>query len=146
MWLCSFNANKKIEPIAFAAWMNIMRENPRAVLLLLDLDDSKRRHLLNQAAFHGVAASRLVFIPSLPWTQHLYRSASCDLVLDTFVYGAHTTSSDALWMSVPLLALESWGSGRMPSRVAAAISSSLFKRAHGGDSSSSAAAVVTVAS
>jgi len=144
VWLCSFNANKKIEPIAFSAWMNIMRENPRAVLLLLDLNEAKKRHLLNHAAFHGVSASRLVFIPSLPWTQHLFRSASCDLVLDTFVYGAHTTSSDALWMSVPLLALESWGSGRMPSRVAAAISSSLFKRGHG--VAPSAAAGVTVAS
>ena len=28
-----------------------------------------------------------------------------DLFLDTFPYGAHTTASDALWMSVPILTL-----------------------------------------
>jgi predicted O-linked N-acetylglucosamine transferase (SPINDLY family) len=31
-------------------------------------------------------------------------------VLDTFVYGAHTTASDVLWSGVPILAL----SGKFP--------------------------------
>ena len=126
VWLCSFNANKKIEPVAFAAWMNIMREHPRTVLILLDLEDTKRAKIYLEALHHGIATSRIAFLPNLPWRDHLHRSASCDLVLDTFVYGAHTTSSDVLWMSVPLLVLESWGSNRMPSRVAASISSSIY--------------------
>jgi hypothetical protein len=92
----------------------------------------------------------------------------CDIVLDTFVYGAHTTgehnhhthhihdhhdhissfiliitltttiimittttiiiiiiASDVLWVGVPLFSLRSFGSDRMPSRVAASISASL---------------------
>ena len=126
IWLCSFNANKKIEPIAFAAWMNIMRENPRTILILIDLEDAKRKKIYLQGLYHGLSTSRIIFIPTLPWRDHLYRSASCDLILDTFVYGAHTTSSDALWMSVPLLVLESWGTNRMPSRVAASITSSVY--------------------
>jgi hypothetical protein len=35
----------------------------------------------------------------------------------------------SLWMAVPLLALEAWGSGRMPSRVAAAIAASIYSSA-----------------
>jgi predicted O-linked N-acetylglucosamine transferase (SPINDLY family) len=30
--------------------------------------------------------------------------AACDIVLDTFVYGAHTTASDVLWSGVPKIA------------------------------------------
>ncbi len=42
------------------------------------------------------------------------------------MYGAHTTASDALWMWVPLLSLEGYGSSRMPSRVASAITNSVL--------------------
>ena len=48
------------------------------------------------------------------------------LAVDNFVYGAHTTASDMLWMFVPIVTLEAYGSGRMPSRVAAGITRSLF--------------------
>lgn len=29
----------------------------------------------------------------LPWKKHLHRVSACDLLLDTLVYGAHTTAS-----------------------------------------------------
>ena len=35
IWLCSFNANKKMESISFNVWMNILRRVPKAVLLLM---------------------------------------------------------------------------------------------------------------
>eukprot|EP01037_Dinobryon_pediforme_P034878 gene34878-41008_t len=84
-----------------------------------------KENILNQAEFFGILRSRIHFVPSMKWKDHLFRAAACDLVLDTFVYGAHTTSSDMLWMWVPVLSLAGWGSGRMPSRVAAAITQSL---------------------
>ena len=50
--------------------------------------------------YHGISPSRLLFVPTLPWKDHLHRApAICDFVLDTFVYGAHTTVSDMLWMT-----------------------------------------------
>ena len=36
----------------------------------------------------------------MDWKHHLHRVGACDLVLDTFVYNAHTTASDLLWMAV----------------------------------------------
>lgn len=124
-WLCSFNANKKMERISFLTWMNAMRRIPFSILLLQDTNSETKENILQQAKFHGVIPSRIIFIPTLQWKDHLFRASACDLVLDTFIYGAHTTSSDMLWMWVPVLSLSSWGSDRMPSRVAASITQSL---------------------
>lgn len=40
-------------------------------------------------------------------------SGSCDLFVDTFVYGAHTTAADALWAGLPLLTLRGYGLGEI---------------------------------
>jgi predicted O-linked N-acetylglucosamine transferase (SPINDLY family) len=67
LWLCSFNTNKKLEPLSFTMWMNILRRLPFAKLVLLSPRDDghTKKSLLNQAAFHGIAAHRFVFIPSV---------------------------------------------------------------------------------
>ena len=41
-----------------------------------------------------------------------------DLLLDTFVYNAHTSAGDALWAGVPILTV---AGEQMPSRVCAAM-------------------------
>lgn len=123
--VCSFNANKKMEPVSFHSWMNILLRIPTAVLVLLDVSAETKGHILAQLGFHGLSPHRAVFIPKRNWRRHLMRSAECDLVLDTFVYGAHTTASDVLWMGTPLLSLAAFGSQRMPSRVAASITQAL---------------------
>src|SRR4029077_13769182 len=48
---------------------------------------------------------RMIFAPPCPKPAHLARLSLADLALDTRVYNGHTTSSDALWAGVPLLAL-----------------------------------------
>jgi predicted O-linked N-acetylglucosamine transferase (SPINDLY family)/tetratricopeptide (TPR) repeat protein len=123
--ICSFNANKKMEPVSFRAWVNVLMRVPRAVLVMLDVGLDVMRQIQLQAEAAGVLRSRLVFVPKRDWVRHLQRSAECDLVLDTFVYGAHTTASDVLWMGAPLLSLAGYGSQRMPSRVAASITQAL---------------------
>lgn len=105
--------------------MNILRRVPRAVLFLLVPRDFARSNILQQATSLGIHPQRLVFMSKLPWRPHLRRAAACDLLLDTFVYGAHSTATDLLWQWVPLVSLASWGTGRMPSRVAASILHSL---------------------
>lgn len=48
-------------------------------------------------------------------------SGSCDLFVDSFVYGAHTTAADALWAGLPLLTLRGFGVGKnSSSRLTAA--------------------------
>ena len=49
---------------------------------------------------------------------HLKRMALADLVLDTRIYNGHTTTSDALWAGVPVLALRGT---HFASRVSASI-------------------------
>jgi len=126
--ICSFNAVKKFEPVSFAAWMNILhRLGSRSLLVLIDIETPfARDNMFNLALFHGISPNRLVFVRKSEWEAHLGRAASCDVVVDNFVYGAHTTASDMIFMGIPVVALESWGSGRMPSRVAAGITRSLF--------------------
>lgn len=55
--------------------------------------------------------SMAYFVPAYP---HCYQrmSASCDLFVDSFVYGAHTTAADALWAGLPLLTLRGYGVGK----------------------------------
>lgn len=78
----------------------------------------------------------------MKWRSHLYRIAACDIFLDNFIYGAHTTAADILWQWVPMVTLAGvrviiviitgtgYGfQGKMSSRVASSLLQSL-----GGDS------------
>lgn len=48
---------------------------------------------------------RVVWAKRLPKSEHLLRLAAADLFLDTLVYGAHSTATDALAGGLPLLSL-----------------------------------------
>jgi hypothetical protein len=43
--------------------------------------------------------------PRLPEAQHLSRLQQCDLILDPWPYGGHTSTADALFAGVPVIAL-----------------------------------------
>jgi predicted O-linked N-acetylglucosamine transferase (SPINDLY family) len=62
--LCSFNSHKKLEPLAWTAWMNVLRRLPRAVLVLLD-ESAPKQQLLVQARVFGISRSRLFFLQSV---------------------------------------------------------------------------------
>ena len=64
-----------------------------------------RDNLLRRAAGDGIAAERLVFAARVGRAAHLRRLAAGDLFLDTFLYGAHTTATDALRGGMALLTL-----------------------------------------
>lgn len=61
---CSFNSNKKLEPIAWTSWMNIMVRLPQSVLLLLHESSSKPK-LLAEALMRGISSNRLRFLESV---------------------------------------------------------------------------------
>ena len=98
---CCFNIHRKISLPVFESWMRLLTAVPGALLWLLD--DTASDVLRAQAATHGIDPARLVFSPKLDTDSHLARSGCADLVLDTMPYGAHTTSSDALWSGVPII-------------------------------------------
>ena len=120
---CSFNHNYKFEPVMFDVWMNLLKEVPHSVLWLLKSNNTAEQNLKREAEARGVEADRLIFAGRLPKDQHLARFGLADLALDTRIYGGHTTTSDALWSGVPVVAmLGSHFASRVSSSVLTAIS------------------------
>ncbi|HOW75872.1 MAG TPA: tetratricopeptide repeat protein [Candidatus Competibacteraceae bacterium] len=115
---CSFNQMQKLEPVLFAVWMRILGQTPGSVLWLHTHSEEAPEHLRAEAARHGIADERLMFAERLPKAQHLERHRLADLFLDTRIYNAHTTASDALWAGVPVLTCIGEA---FPARVAASL-------------------------
>ncbi len=116
---CCFNNSYKITPAVFDVWMRLLKAVPASVLWLSEGNRFVSANLRREAKARGVAAERLVFARPEPlMSDHLARHRVADLFLDTFPYNAHTTASDALWASLPVLTL----SGRtFASRVAGSL-------------------------
>ena len=102
---CCFNSQQKISKLMFERWMQILNAVPGSVLWLLEATEEVHNRLWEHAERCGIARDRVIFGHRLPSPDHLARMTLSDLFLDTFPYGAHTTASDALWMSVPILTL-----------------------------------------
>lgn len=100
---CCFNQTFKITPDIFAVWMRLLLSTPRSVLWLLDCNHWAKLNLIKTAQAQGISAERIIFAPRITIADHLARHVHADLFLDTQPYNAHTTSSDALWMGLPVL-------------------------------------------
>lgn len=103
--LCAFHHPRKIDPDAFAAWIEVLRAVPGAVLWLQQTEVDYVQNLRREAADRGVAPDRLVCAPREPHERYMARLALADLFLDAFVYNAMSTACDALWMGIPVLTL-----------------------------------------
>lgn len=119
---CNFNTINKMEPVAFALWLRILHRVPRSVLWLLEPSSEDSivimTTLVKEAQAHGVHPSRVIFAPWETKKTHMARLTLADIFLDSLVYNAHSTASDALWANVPIVTL--WGD-TFPSRVAASL-------------------------
>ena len=100
---CCFNQTYKITPKTFDVWMRILQRTPGSVLWLLKPDETTADNLRLEAAARGVDPARLAFAPRAPQAEHLARHRLADLFLDTLVVNALTTTSDALFMGVPVI-------------------------------------------
>lgn len=115
---CCFNQPTKLDPLMFQVWMRILNQVAGSVLWLLASDPEVAGHLRREAERCGVAGERLIFAERLPKDRHLERHRLADLFLDTRIYNAHTTASDALWAGLPVLTCM----GEVfPARVAASL-------------------------
>jgi predicted O-linked N-acetylglucosamine transferase (SPINDLY family) len=103
MVYCCFNGAHKINRFTFDRWMMILARVPNSVLWLLSSTEAAHARLRSYAAQRGIEPERIVFADKVVNPAHLARYPLADLFLDTTPYGAHTTSSDALWMGVPVL-------------------------------------------
>jgi predicted O-linked N-acetylglucosamine transferase (SPINDLY family) len=115
---CCFNNNFKILPETFASWMRILKAAEGSVLWLFEDNKWARESLKREARRHGVDDARLIFANKMSLGHHLARHRQADLFLDTLPYNAHTTTSDALWVGLPVLTLMGQS---FASRVAASL-------------------------
>lgn len=106
---CCFNGVHKITPFTWRRFMDILKQVPNSVLWLLDSIETTNTRLKELAKQHGVAPERVIFAGKRRNPDHLARYVLADLFLDTAPYGAHTTSSDAMWMGVPVVTLTGRG-------------------------------------
>lgn len=100
---CCFNQTFKILPHVFDVWMNLLKQVPNSVLWLLECNALAKANLIKEAEKRGVTKERLIFAPRVAMAEHMARQTCADLFLDTLPYNAHTTTSDALWMGLPVL-------------------------------------------
>ncbi len=120
--LSSFNQPFKIDPLIFDCWMSVMADVPDTVLWLQQKNDSVVANLRHEARVRGIDPGRLVFAGPLPKDQHLARLGLADLCLDTRIYNGHTTTVDALWVGVPVVAIHGT---HFASRVSASLLTAL---------------------
>jgi predicted O-linked N-acetylglucosamine transferase (SPINDLY family) len=117
--LANMSQGYKITPNIFDLWMRILRNNPSCILwLLADNNAAVSQRLGNEAAQRGVNPNRLYFSPRMSTQDHLTRLLCADLIIDTFPYGGHTLTSDALWAGTPVVTL---AGETYASRVAASL-------------------------
>eukprot|EP00698_Gefionella_okellyi_P013050 TRINITY_DN3544_c0_g1_i1.p1 TRINITY_DN3544_c0_g1~~TRINITY_DN3544_c0_g1_i1.p1 ORF type:complete len:775 (+),score=156.97 TRINITY_DN3544_c0_g1_i1:36-2360(+) len=103
--LTDFNQLYKVDPATWDMWMEILRQADNAVLWLLADPVAGPDYLRKEAEKRGIDPKRLIFMPKTSVEQHLSRARLADLFLDTPVYNAGTTCSDALFAGIPVLTL-----------------------------------------
>jgi predicted O-linked N-acetylglucosamine transferase (SPINDLY family) len=112
--LAAFTSPDKVSPKTISLWVQIMRKTPQSVLWLMETSDLGRQNLSRYALLQGVMPNRLIFAPKVGYADHIARVQAADLVLDTFPYNGHTTTSDTLWAGVPVVTKKG---GHFASRV-----------------------------
>ena len=116
----NFNQNSRIDRRIWGTWMDILAAVPDSVLWLKFANEIACAKLRAAATACGVAAERIVFARDLAdKADHVARLRLADLGLDTFGhYNGHTSTADALWAGVPVVAT---ASDCFPGRVAASL-------------------------
>jgi predicted O-linked N-acetylglucosamine transferase (SPINDLY family) len=100
--LGSMNNSWKLTSTLMTLWCEILREVPNAVLLQALMEAQSERRLREFMAQQGLA-DRFIIAPQIAYDEHIDRLGLTDVALDSFPYGGHTTTCDALWAGVPVV-------------------------------------------
>lgn len=106
-----FNNFSKVNDRVLQLWSRILHAVPGSRLLLLTKAGAHRERAASVMSRHDIAAQRLGFLeyeppsPEQSTSRYLERYAQVDIALDPFPYNGMTTTCDALWMGVPVIAL-----------------------------------------
>jgi predicted O-linked N-acetylglucosamine transferase (SPINDLY family) len=116
--LGSCNALYKLGSKCLDLWSEIMLRLPGSRLLLKNRqcsDPTLRANIARTLEHKGIAPGRIEFMLDTPgWHEHMALYDRIDLCLDPLPFNGCTTAFEALWMGVPMIALEgSWMGGRV---------------------------------
>ncbi len=102
----SFNQSWKIAPTCLAHWAEILASVPQSELRIVGVPqgDTETR-LRERLGAHGITGERVLFLPRMSAADYFASIGNVDIALDTFPYNGGTTTLDALWMGVPVVAL-----------------------------------------
>lgn len=118
----SFNNVRKLTLDVIKVWCQILNkvENSRLLLKAPHFEhETVRKQYEGYFLAHGVEPNRLRLIAKTKTTlEHLSLYKEVDLCLDTFPYNGTTTTCEALWMGVPVIA---YTGNRHSARVSASI-------------------------
>lgn len=101
----AFNATRKMTIETIDIWSEILRQVPDGLLWVLVDGDLARENFLRAMKDRGVAEAQIVFAAKARNHDHLARLQAADLGLDTFTYNGHTTTSDQLWVGLPVITI-----------------------------------------
>ena len=123
--LGSFNNILKLSPRTIALWAAILRDLPQARLLLKApslSDASVLARFTGLFAAEGIGAERLILEGPEELGAMMRRYGEVDIALDPTPYNGGTTTLQALWMGVPVIALRG---GNFVGRMGASFLTSL---------------------
>ena len=121
----SFNNVPKLTPRTIALWARVLQAVPGSRLLLKApsfKDAGAVSVFTRRFAQHGIGFDRLEFRGPVGLTDMMAEYADVDIALDPVPYNGGTTTLQALWMGVPVVAL---GGGHFVSRMGASFMTAL---------------------
>ena len=125
IWLGSFNNLGKLTPATLALWAKVLHALPEGKFLLKHKElaiENNRRRIVDAMVQHGIPPDRIELRDSSVtpnWHEHMAYYGRLDIALDPVgPVGGGTTTCDALWMGVPVVAL---AGDRMASRMTASM-------------------------
>ena len=109
----SFNHARKLTQATIDLFCQVMADNPEAELVLKSIsfcEAAEQQRIRHRFEKSGLRSERLIL---LNWVEnglnHLQRYSEVDVALDPIPYGGATTTAEALWMGVPVVALAGKG-------------------------------------
>ena len=105
----SFNRYDKLGPELVDCWTEILRRVPESRLVIKNSAIAvphARDELSRRFAARGIALERIELRAKSPHAAMLAEYGDVDLGLDTFPYNGGLTTCEALWMGVPMVAID----------------------------------------
>ncbi|MGV3615621.1 MAG: tetratricopeptide repeat protein [Fimbriimonas sp.] len=103
-----FNNTAKITPAVVALWCEVLRAIPEATMILNRWPFATaevREHFWSLFEANGVDRARVDLRATKGRQAYFESYRDVDVMLDTFPFGGGTTTSEALWMGVPVVSL-----------------------------------------